>query len=118
VTERDEAIGSAAEEAFKLFAALADLGSDQTDEADQADPTGQAGDPGPTGEDCRWCPVCRLAHAVRRTSPEVRDHLSAAAASLLRAASAFLAESSASGTPDADPRSRVEKIDPDGSEED
>lgn len=41
--------------------------------------------------DCRYCPVCRVAHAVRSTSPEVREHLTSAAGSLLEAAAGLLA---------------------------
>ena len=50
---------------------------------------------------CTWCPVCRTVHLVRSTSPEVRDHLASAAASLMQAAAGFLVAStpgSARGT--------------------
>jgi hypothetical protein len=40
---------------------------------------------------CSWCPVCRTAHAVRRTSPEVRTHLATAASSFLQAMVGLLA---------------------------
>jgi hypothetical protein len=41
--------------------------------------------------ECRWCPVCRTVHALRTASPEVREHLSVAAASLAQAAAALMA---------------------------
>lgn len=41
--------------------------------------------------ECTWCPVCRVVHAVRTVSPEVRTHLGAAAVSLAQAAAALLA---------------------------
>jgi hypothetical protein len=40
--------------------------------------------------ECRYCPVCRVVHAVRETSPEVRTHLLTAATSLLQAAAGIL----------------------------
>jgi hypothetical protein len=43
------------------------------------------------GEDCRYCPVCQAIAAVRSTSPEVRQHLSSAASSLMQAAAGLLA---------------------------
>ena len=50
-----------------------------------------------TGPECRWCPVCRTAHAVRQVSPEVRAHLGAAASSLAQAAAALMATHPPSG---------------------
>lgn len=41
-------------------------------------------------QECTWCPLCRTVHAVRQVSPEVRTHLTAAAVSLVHAASALL----------------------------
>jgi hypothetical protein len=43
------------------------------------------------GPECRYCPVCQVIAAVRQTSPEVRAHLTSAAASLLQAAAGLLA---------------------------
>jgi hypothetical protein len=43
------------------------------------------------GQDCTYCPVCRTIAAVRATSPEVKQHLSTAASSLLQAAAGLLA---------------------------
>lgn len=97
-------VGSLAEEAARLMGALsgwardqgdlaghlsdgvADLASSATDalrDVDEHLATGAA--------ECTWCPVCRTVHAVRSLSPEVRQHLSAAATSLMHAAAGVLA---------------------------
>lgn len=93
-------VGSVAEEAAKLFGAFADLARQQG--ADSAGTvSGLAGhaaafarevnDHVATGDaECRYCPVCRAVHLVRETSPEVRAHLTTAAASLLQAAAGLL----------------------------
>lgn len=100
--DRDDGeVGGVGEEAAKLFAALADAAREQGSEVggglaglasyaaaalrqvDQHVATGDAA--------CTWCPVCRTVHAVRQTSPEVRDHLASAASSLVQAAAGLLA---------------------------
>ena len=107
---RDE-VGSVGEEAAKLFGVLTDWARDQAphDHAPHDAPqdgTGASGHSGPTGEDCHWCPVCRTAHLVRRTSPEVKMHLAQAASSLVQAAAGLLA------THTGEPRAaQVQKID-------
>ena len=58
-------------------------------------------------EDCRYCPVCQVIHAVRHTSPEVKAHLASAASSLMHAAAGVLATQ----VPRSDRPSGVEKID-------
>lgn len=108
-----EPVGSVAEEAAALFAAL----------------SGAAGTGGGLGEalgeawhnvdqhlatdatECTWCPVCQVIHAVRTTSPEVKEHLTVAAGSLLQAASSFLATRAGSGRPGDSGSTPVEKID-------
>ena len=114
-----EEVGSVGEEAAKLFGVLSDWARDQAPHdhaahghapSDAAGPVGgdHAGAPnsGPTGEDCHWCPVCRTAHLVRRTSPEVKMHLAQAASSLVQAAAGLLA------THAGEPRAaQVQKID-------
>jgi hypothetical protein len=97
----DEPIGSVGEEAAKLFAALSGWARDQG-----ADYTGSAAGAAAamsetmhsinehiaTGsEDCRYCPVCQVIHAVRATSPEVKTHLAVAASSLMQAAAGLMA---------------------------
>jgi len=59
------------------------------------------------GEDCRFCPVCQVIHAVRTTNPEVKAHLASAASSLLHAAAGVLATQ----VPRPDRPTGVEKID-------
>lgn len=41
--------------------------------------------------ECTVCPLCRTVHAARQLGPEVTSHLSAAMASLVQAATAFMA---------------------------
>jgi len=93
-------IGSVGEEALKLFGALADLARQQGADAggglaglaDQASSLAhEVNDHIATGSaECKYCPVCRVVHAVRETSPEVRTHLLTAATSLLQAAAGVL----------------------------
>ena len=96
-----EEVGSIGEEAAKLFSVLsgwakdagvissgaaADAGQGLADAVrgiDQHIATG--------GEDCRYCPLCRVIHAARNTSPEVKAHLASAAGSLMQAAAGVLA---------------------------
>ena len=96
-----DAVGSVGEEAAKLFGALSDWareqGSDYAGTAASATSAFAAavqdvGDHVATGsQDCRYCPLCQVIHAVRQTSPEVRTHLTVAASSLMQAAAALLA---------------------------
>jgi len=98
---RDEPVGDVSDEAAKLLGALSDWAREQgSDYAGTA--TGAAGAFASAvqdvsehfatgGEDCRYCPVCRVVHAVRGTSPEVKAHLSVAASSLMHAAAGLLA---------------------------
>lgn len=97
----DDQVGSVGEEAAKLFGAFADLARGQGSDVG----AGLAGlasyaagalrdvdehlatdDP-----ECTYCPICRTVHLVRQTSPEVREHLTAAAASLAQAVAGMLA---------------------------
>lgn len=68
-------VGSAAEEAARLFVALADRARDHL--------TG-AGDLGGAGHaaECRWCPLCQAIAFVRDTSPEARQQVVSSATSL------------------------------------
>lgn len=98
--EGHEALGSLAEEALKLAGAFtqwaathgADLGkhaqgmTDHTRGAwDELDEHLATGSP-----ECTVCPVCRAVSAVREVAPEVKEHLGAAAGSLLGAAAGLL----------------------------
>lgn len=121
-------VGSVGEEAVKLFGALADLarqhgaeaGSGLGGLAGQAASLAQHVDEHvATGSaECRYCPVCRVVHVVRTTSPEVRTHLLTAASSLVQAAAGLLATVPPPGTGgEARRGSDVEHIDLDGSDE-
>jgi hypothetical protein len=79
VSEQPQGVGSVSDEAVKLLGAL----SDWAREANVHIATGS--------EECTFCPVCRTVHAVRQASPEVREHLTVAAVSLLQAAAGVLA---------------------------
>lgn len=84
-----EPVGSVAEEAAKLFGALTGWAKEHgdgfsalTDELHVHLAT--------DAPECQWCPVCRVVAAVRQTSPEVREHLTGAASSLVLALSGML----------------------------
>jgi hypothetical protein len=116
---RDEQLGSAAEEAAKLFGALGDWakqhGGDVANNLAVGLTAGLAGlaghaqaaaaDLGRDLEDhlatdapeCTYCPICRTVHIVREASPEVMGHLASAAMSLMQAASAVVAAAASSG---------------------
>jgi hypothetical protein len=121
-TGTEEPIGSVGEEAAKLFTALSGWARDQgVDYADSAAGAAAAmsetmqsiNDHIATGsEDCRYCPVCQVIHAVRTTSPEVKAHLAVAASSLMHAAAGVLATQVPT-----DKASPVEKIDLDDNNE-
>ena len=86
MTER-EPTGTLAEEAAKLLAAFhvwaGDAGTSESEPVDE--PTAAT-----TEDECRWCPVCQLTRRAKATSPEVRDHLLQAAASLALAVKGLL----------------------------
>lgn len=110
--EAGEAVGSVGEEAAKLFGALSewahdhDLGGNLGNLGEGVRGVAEHVDTG--APECDWCPVCRTVHLVRTASPEVRDHLSSAAASLLQAAAGFL---TATGTNGSRNGQGVERID-------
>lgn len=93
-------VGSVGEEALKLFGALVDVARQHGAEvgggvgglAEQASSlVSEVNDHIATGSaECKYCPVCRVVHAVRETSPEVKAHLLTAATSLLQAAAGVL----------------------------
>lgn len=94
-------VGSLGDEAAKLFGALSTWARDQQGDLGE----GLSGSAERAGEawadlnehlatgapECTVCPICRVVHAVRETSPEVRAHLTTAAAALLQAAAGVLA---------------------------
>ena len=111
--DRPDDVGSVGEEAMKLLGAFADLAKQHTGDAVHDIGEHFATD----AAECRYCPVCRVVHAVRQTSPEVKAHLMVAASSLLQAAASLME------TPqeDAGRSAAVQRIDlddePDGPDE-
>ena len=101
MSDPEEPVGSVAEEAAKLFAAFQGWAKDNGGEyaataASAAEGAAtafhQVGEHVATGSaECTYCPVCRVIAAVRDTSPEVRQHLTTAATSLMHAAAGMLA---------------------------
>lgn len=116
-------VGSVAEEAAALFSALSGFARQQgTQYAGAAAGAAEAAAHAvrdvnehiATGsQECTWCPVCQVIHAVRTTNPEVKAQLAIAANALVQAAASALATHAP-----ADAKSRVEKIDLDGDESD
>lgn len=122
--EHHDEVGSVAEEAAKLFGALGDWAQDQGNglgglgaglggfAAQAAAAARGAEEHLATGApECTWCPVCRAVHTVRRTSPEVRAHLTAAASSLLQAAAEAMATAVPEDRRPPDGAPGVERID-------
>ena len=126
-----EPVGSAAEEALKLFGALGEWAKEQRADAGALAGSLSAGLAGlaahaahaaselnhnlethlATGApECTYCPICRTVHVVREASPEVRAHLASAAASLMQAAASVL-DAAASSGPSRSRSGTVETID-------
>jgi len=101
MSDADENVGSVTEEAAKLLHALQDWAKESGSEYAGAAATAAEGAAAAvhrvdehiaTGApECSYCPVCRVISAVRSTSPEVRQHLTTAATSLMHAAAGLLA---------------------------
>ena len=98
-----EPVGSAGEEAAKLFAAVQDWARARFDHEHLA--TGSA--------ECQVCPVCQGIAALRQVRPETVEHLLDAAASLVAALKSTVTPTASEG---AAPASRVEHIDVTGAE--
>jgi hypothetical protein len=121
--KKPDDIGSVGEEAMKLLGAFADLARQHGGDAagGVGNLAGQAAAMAhEVGEhiatdavECKYCPVCRVVHAVRQTSPEVKAHLMVAASSLLQAAASLMETSPENGTR----TSEVQRIDLDDPEE-
>ena len=122
MSDHADGVGSLAEEATKLFGALAglarehgaDLGDGLSDVSDRLAAAAHDVDEhlATGGADCTYCPVCRAIHVVRETSPDVIHHLTVAASSLVQAAAGLLA--TAVPEQQADASAGVEHIDLDG----
>jgi hypothetical protein len=113
VSDEQEPVGSVGEEAVKLFKTLQDWAQESGGDAAA---TGAASafqtinEHIATGdENCKFCPVCQVISAVREVSPEVKQHLSSAASSLLHAAAAAMSTDTADRGRTR--KSSVEKID-------
>lgn len=120
-------VGSLAEEAAKLFAALQGAageaggsahGDHHAEGADAADgAAGFLGEHLATGSrECTVCPVCQAIAFARQVSPEVRQHLSQAASSVAQAVTALLATQPGSDAAAPDRESGVQHIDLDDDE--
>jgi hypothetical protein len=119
MSDADENVGSVTEEAAKLLHALQDWAKESGSEYAGAAATAAEGAAAAvhrvdehiaTGApECSYCPVCRVISAVRSTSPEVRQHLTTAATSLMHAAAGLLATQMEPSKERAD--GGVEKID-------
>lgn len=124
----DPEVGSVAEETAKLLGALSGWAKDHGADVGSGLGAGLGAGLGGAfheasshfatgGDDCKYCPLCRVVHIVRESSPEVRTHLAIAAASLAQAASAVLQ----AAVPDEEKAARrepVEKIDLEDDSED
>lgn len=98
-----EPIGSAAEEAARLFSALAGWAQGHLSEVGSHLDTG--------APECAYCPICRTVHLIREVSPEARDHLATATASLMQAFAGLLATTAVHQPSAGDRASTVERID-------
>ena len=92
--------GSVGEEAVKLLQALQEWAKESGHEYGETVGAAASGAGGllssvnehiaTGGRDCTYCPVCRMISTVRATSPEVKQHLTSAASSLLQAAAGYM----------------------------
>jgi hypothetical protein len=111
VSNDQEPVGSLGEEAVKFLGALQDWAKESGGDAAT---TGSASafknineHIATGGQECKYCPLCQVISAVREVSPEVKQHLTTAASSLLQAAVAAMA----TDVPRRSPETPVEKID-------
>jgi hypothetical protein len=114
-------VGSLAEEAAKLFAAVQGWANDarqawddehgDEDDGSAADAAGRPHDP--LSAECRYCPLCNLARLAKAATPEVREHLASAGLSLAMAFKEMVDNVAAQQRPGsaADPDGPVERID-------
>ena len=104
MTTDDEPVGSLGSEAAMLLEALQDWAAGTATGAGGAEhiATGSAA--------CTYCPLCRVISALR-DDPEVREHLSAAATSLMEAVVGMLSAGGRGPDPDAEPSEQGEEAD-------
>lgn len=120
MTDDREQVGSVGEEAVKLLGALQEWAREKGHESADAASGAATGAASAFstinehiatgGKECTFCPVCQLISAAREISPEVKQHLSSAASSLLQALSSALATPPGSQKPQRSD-GPVEKID-------
>jgi hypothetical protein len=95
VSNDQEPVGSLGEEAAKLLGALQDWaqeGGGAAASSGAASAFKNLNEHIATGDqECKYCPLCQVISAVRDVSPEVKQHLTSAASSLLQAAAAAMA---------------------------
>lgn len=102
MSDEKEPVGSVGEEALKLLAAL--QGWAKENGGEHAGASAEATAEGVSslfheinehiatgGADCRYCPLCQAISTVRQVSPEVKEHLASAAASLMKAIAGAMA---------------------------
>lgn len=100
MTRRPEDVGSAAEEAARLFAAIEDWARSRSGSLFDGEHLA-TGSP-----ECRTCPVCQAIGALRHVRPEAVEHLLDAAASLVAA----LRSAAAAPPGEPPPGPKVERI--------
>lgn len=99
-------VGSAAEEAAKLFGVFADWAKERGPEmgaslgAMASHAAHNVSDHIDTGAaECTWCPVCRAVHLVRQASPEVREQFASSLTSLVTASMSLITQAQRSSPP-------------------
>jgi hypothetical protein len=111
VSDEQDPVGSVGEEAVKLFKALQDWAQEGGGDAAATGATSAFKNLNEhiatAAEECKYCPLCQMIAAVREVSPEVKQHLSSAASSLMHAAAAAMS----TDVPRRREESPVEKID-------
>ena len=93
-----EAVGSAAEEAARLFAAVQDWARTRFDHEHLA--TGSV--------ECQVCPVCQGIAALRQVRPETVEHLLDAAASFVAAMKSAFPRPEPEGAPRPEPVQHID----------
>lgn len=86
------------------------------DTFDRSQPSPSEGHASEHPSDCAYCPICATIAVVRKTRPEVLDHLAAAARELIVAAGIILEE--AGEIVGAAPKEGSEHVDEPGAESD
>ncbi|WP_340538639.1 hypothetical protein [Nocardioides sp. GXZ039] len=115
-----DAARGVAEQAAGLVSGLAGLAGQAAESLaaswEEARPTGETADgaeDSPRQCECSYCPLCRTARLLRTTHPEVVEHLTQAASSLLLALQGLMpgAASGSAGAPGRDTGRGFERID-------